>query len=99
MAVGEEDGGRVAVPVPGMLAGGILETVDLLRGQIFTLPQIGGRRGVTVRFTRVEGSRRVLGIFTGNAPYGKVTFRIMCFLRKDIKRSKGGSLVPTWAIG
>ena len=32
MAVGEEDGGRVAVAVPGTLAGGILETVDFLRG-------------------------------------------------------------------
>src|SRR5262245_21022225 len=41
VAVGDQDGGRVAVAVPGMLAGGILETVDLLRGQIFPLPQIG----------------------------------------------------------
>src|SRR5262245_56327320 len=43
MAVGDQDGRRVAVAVPGMLAGGILETVDLLRGQIFPLPQIGVR--------------------------------------------------------
>jgi hypothetical protein len=41
MAVGDQDCGRIAVAVPGMLAGGILETVDLLRGQIFPLPQIG----------------------------------------------------------
>ena len=44
MSVGYQDCGRVAVAVPGMLAGGILETVDLLRGQIFPLPQIGVRR-------------------------------------------------------
>src|SRR5262245_7966683 len=37
-------GGLVAVAVAGMLAGGILETVDLLRGQIFPLPQIGVAR-------------------------------------------------------
>src|SRR5262249_48498857 len=43
-----------------------------------------GRRGLTVRFTMVEGLRRVLGFFTGNAPYGKATFRIMNLLRKDV---------------
>src|SRR5215469_17465000 len=37
VAVGDQDCGRVAVAVPGMPAGGILETVDLLRGQIFPL--------------------------------------------------------------
>jgi len=44
MAVGDQDSRRVAVAVPGMLAGGILETVHLLRGQIFALPQIGVAR-------------------------------------------------------
>ena len=44
MAVGDQDRGRVAVAVPGMLAGGILEAVDFLRGQIFSLPQIGVAR-------------------------------------------------------
>src|SRR5215472_3617294 len=34
----------------------------------------GGRRGVTVRFTMVEGSRRVLGFFTGNPPLWKSDF-------------------------
>src|SRR5262245_59842349 len=37
MAVGDQDSRRVAVAVPGS---GILETVHLLRGQIFPLPQI-----------------------------------------------------------
>jgi hypothetical protein len=32
VAVSDQDGGRIAVAVPGMLAGGILETVDFLRG-------------------------------------------------------------------
>src|SRR5262249_20255966 len=40
VAVGDQDGGRVAVTVPEMLTGSILETVDFLRGQIFPLPQI-----------------------------------------------------------
>src|SRR6516225_11272035 len=44
MAVGDQDCGRVAVAVPGMLAGGILETVHFLRGQVFPLPQIGVSR-------------------------------------------------------
>jgi len=44
MAVGDQDCGRVAVAVPGMLAGSILETVYLLRGQILPLPQIGVAR-------------------------------------------------------
>src|SRR5262249_46593840 len=44
VAVGDQDCGRVAVAVPGMLTGGILETVHLLWGQIFPLPQIGVAR-------------------------------------------------------
>src|SRR5262249_28383379 len=44
MAVGDQDSRRVAVAVPGMLAGSILETVHLLRGQILPLPQIGVAR-------------------------------------------------------
>jgi len=44
VAVGDQDCGRVAVPIPGILPGGILETVHLLWGQIFPLPQIGVRR-------------------------------------------------------
>src|SRR5260370_870916 len=40
-----------------------------------------GRRGVTVRFTMVEGSGLVLEFFTGNAVYLLMTFRIMSFLR------------------
>src|SRR5262249_37848821 len=48
-----------------------------------------GRRGVTVRFTMVEGLRRVLGIFTGNAPYGKTTFRITHFLRRVVNFRPG----------
>src|SRR5262249_48972605 len=45
-----------------------------------------GRCGVTVRFTMVEGWRAGRGFFTGNAPYGNATFRIMHFLRKDVTR-------------
>jgi hypothetical protein len=41
MAIGNEDCGCVAVAIPGMLAGSILETVDFLRSQILSLPQIG----------------------------------------------------------
>src|SRR5215831_13336702 len=33
MAIGDQDCGRVMVAVPGMLAGGILETVHFLRGR------------------------------------------------------------------
>src|SRR5262245_22708444 len=43
VSVGDQDCGRVAVPIPGILPGGILETVHLLWGQIFPLPQIGVR--------------------------------------------------------
>ena len=46
-----------------------------------------GRRGVTVRFTMVEGSRAVRGFFTGNAPYGNGTFRITAILRRVINFS------------
>jgi len=46
MAVGDQDRRRVAVAVPGMLARGNLETLHLLRGQIFPLAQIDVARPV-----------------------------------------------------
>src|SRR5262245_49933837 len=60
MAIGDQDGGRVAVAIPGMLAGSILQTVHFLRGQIFPLPQIGVARlpaGFSCPFARISGSR------------------------------------------
>src|SRR5215472_15364583 len=48
-----------------------------------------GRRGVTVRFTMVEGLRVALGFFMGNAPYGKETFRITHFLRRVVNFKHG----------
>src|SRR5215471_19251377 len=44
-----------------------------------------GRRGVTVRFTMVEGSRVALGFSMANAAFREDTVRIKRFLRKDIK--------------
>src|SRR5260221_12100448 len=43
-----------------------------------------GLRGVTVRFTMVEGSRVGLGFFMGNADLREDTVRIRHFLRKDV---------------
>jgi hypothetical protein len=42
MAIGDQDGGRVAVAVPGMLAGGILETGPLPSG--LDIPALSDRR-------------------------------------------------------
>jgi hypothetical protein len=52
MAVCDQNHGGVAVPVAGPLAGGFLEPLDLLFGQILSGPKlrIEGLRG-TVRFT------------------------------------------------
>jgi hypothetical protein len=71
MAVGDQNSRRVAVAIPGMLAGGILET--------------RGRRRVTVRFTMVEGSRMALGFCMVKVGFEKSTVRITDVLRKDIK--------------
>src|SRR5262249_10801098 len=43
------------------------------------------RRGVTVRFTMVEGPRMALGFCTVKVGLGESTVRIRCVLRKDIK--------------
>src|SRR5262249_6570150 len=85
LAVGDQDSRRVAVAVPGMLAGSILETVHLLRGQIFPLPQIDVARPtrLTVRFTMVEGPRMALGFCMVKVGFRKSTVRIMDILRKD----------------
>jgi len=58
-----------------MLAGAILETVDFL-----------GRRGVTVRFTMVEGTAAALGFPMTNAPYRNDTVRINILRRVVIFR-------------
>ena len=36
-------------------------------------PRIGGRRGVTVRFTMVEGWDVMFGFFKANAPYRRLS--------------------------
>src|SRR5262249_12075054 len=77
MAVGDQDCGRVAVAVPGMLAGGILETVDLPRGQIFPLPQIGVRPPARPNCPIYDGWGVVGGawIFQRKCPLGECHFR------------------------
>src|SRR6516165_9540842 len=50
-----------------------------------------GRRGVTVRFTMVEGVRVTLEFFTGNTLYRKEAVRIMYFLRRVINFRPGPS--------
>jgi hypothetical protein len=54
----DQDHGGVSMPVAGSLAGGFLEPLNLLFGQIFPGPELRIRalRG-TVRFTMVEGAR------------------------------------------
>ena len=68
---------------------GVLETVHLLRGQIFPLPRsaLRGRRGVTVRFTMVEEPRMALGFCMVKLGLGESTVRITLVLRKDVKDS------------
>ena len=58
VAVCDQDHGGVAVTVAGPLAGGFLEALNLLFGQVFPGAElgIGALRG-TVRFTMVEGVR------------------------------------------
>lgn len=70
MAVGDQDRGRVAVTVAAPLAGGILQGLDLLGGEISLGRSwvFGRRRGVTVRFTMVDRSRSVLRFPTANTP-------------------------------
>src|SRR5260370_69534 len=69
-----------------------------------------GRRGVTVRFTMVEGSRVALGFFMANAAFREETVRIIHFLRKDVEASEqhfwsarpprvGVSFDPSFALG
>src|SRR5262249_41837522 len=49
--------------------------------------ELRGRRGVTVRFTMVEGWDRVLRFFMTNAPDRKKTFRITTFCGKMSNRA------------